>query len=63
MSRIGKMPVVVPNGVTVTLTEHNFITVKGPKGQLERTLVPDMKIVYENNEITVTRPNDLKRNR
>ena len=63
MSRIGKQPIVVPNSVTINLTDENFISVKGPKGQLERNLVPDLEIKYENNEITVTRPNDLKRNR
>jgi large subunit ribosomal protein L6 len=63
MSRIGKMPVVVPAGVTVTLAEGNFLTVKGPKGTLSRKLVPDMNIAVEEGSITVTRPNDLKRNK
>ena len=61
MSRIGRMPIAVPAGVTVDLAEGNKITVKGPKGTLERTLVPEMDIKIENGEIIVSRPNDLKR--
>ncbi|MDY6325610.1 MAG: 50S ribosomal protein L6 [Catonella sp.] len=60
MSRIGKMPIAVPAGVTVTIAENNKVTVKGPKGQLERVLPKEMNIKLENNEIIVTRPNDLK---
>ena len=63
MSRIGKMPVVIPAGVDVKLGEENFITVKGPKGTLSRKLVADMNIAIEAGIITVTCPNDLKRNR
>ncbi|GHV39250.1 50S ribosomal protein L6 [Clostridia bacterium] len=63
MSRIGKLPVAIPAGVTVDLTEDNTITVKGPKGELSRKLVPDMNIAVENGNITVTRPNDLKRSK
>lgn len=63
MSRIGKMPVVVPAGVEVTLGGHNHITVKGPKGVLSRQLVEEMNIAIEGNEVVVTRPNDLKRMR
>ena len=61
MSRIGKMPVTIPPGVTVKLEDNNFMSVKGPKGSLERTLAPEMKIEIEGPEIIVTRPNDLKR--
>jgi len=61
MSRIGKLPVAVPAGVTVTLTADNHITVKGPKGTLERTLSKDMHIAQEEGQLVVTRPNDLKR--
>ena len=61
MSRIGRMPVTIPAGVTVKLEEGNKITVKGPKGTLERTLVPEMEVKVEGDEITVTRPNDVKR--
>jgi len=63
MSRIGKMPVVIPAGVEVKLEEGNFITVKGPKGTLQRKLVPDMNIAIEAGVLNVTRPNDLKRNK
>ena len=57
MSRIGKMPVAVPSGVTVT-QDGSRITVKGPKGELSRALHPDMKLALENGEVTVTRPSD-----
>ena len=63
MSRIGKMPVAIPAGVTVDIAEGNKITVKGPKGTLERVLVPEMDVKIENGEVVVTRPNDLKENR
>jgi len=64
MSRIGRMPIAVPVGVTVEIAENNKVTVKGPKGELSRVLVPEMNIAMEGTEITtVTRPNDLKRNR
>ena len=61
MSRIGRMPIAVPAGVTVEIAENNHVTVKGPKGTLERSLAPEMEIKLEGSEITVTRPNDLKR--
>ena len=63
MSRIGKMPIAIPAGVTVTIAENNHVTVKGPKGQLERTLPEAMTIKQEGEEVIVTRPNDLKQNR
>ena len=63
MSRIGKMPIAVPAGVTVTIAENNHVTVKGPKGTLERTLPSAMTIKQEGEEIIVTRPNDLKQNK
>ena len=63
MSRIGRMPIAVPAGVTVEIAENNKVTVKGPKGELGRVLVPEMLIKMEGAEITVTRPNDLKRNK
>ena len=63
MSRVGKMPIAVPAGVTVEIAENNKVTVKGPKGTLERVLPAEMEIKREGAEITVTRPNDLKRNR
>ena len=61
MSRIGKMPIAVPAGVTVSIAENNKVTVKGPKGTLERVLPSEMEIKQEGAEITVSRPNDLKR--
>ena len=63
MSRIGKLPVVVPAGVEVKIGEGNLLTVKGPKGTLERKLSADMNIAMEDGQIVVTRPNDLKKNR
>ena len=62
MSRIGKMPIAVPAGVTVDIAENNKVTVKGPKGELSRALAPEMEIKMDGDVITVTRPNDLKRN-
>ena len=61
MSRIGRMPIAIPAGVTVSLAENNRVTVKGPKGTLERTLPEEMEIKVEGEEVTVTRPNDLKK--
>ncbi len=61
MSRIGRLPVVIPAGVTVDVKAGNEVTVKGPNGTLERKLPAEMKIEVEGNEIKVSRPNDLKR--
>ena len=61
MSRIGRMPVAVPAGVTVTIAEGNKVTVKGPKGTLERELPAEMLIEQKDGQIIVSRPNDLKR--
>ena len=63
MSRIGKQPVVIPAGVTVTVSEDNVVTVKGPKGELVKAMSENMTIAVENNEVLVTRPNDIKENR
>ncbi len=63
MSRIGKLPITIPAGVTITLTEDNHITVKGALGELNRKLESNMGIHIEENQITVTRPNDLKKYR
>ena len=60
MSRIGKMPITVPAGVTVTIGTDNEVTVKGPNGTLSRKLHPDMIIKNENNEIIVERPSEDK---
>jgi len=61
MSRIGRLPVVVPAGVTVDLKGGNAIAVKGPKGTLERTLPIEMKIKQEDGQVIVERPSDLKK--
>ena len=61
MSRIGRMPIAIPAGVTVEVAENNKVTVKGPKGTLERVLPAEMEIKVENGEVTVIRPNDLKK--
>ena len=61
MSRIGRMPIAVPAGVTVEIAENNKVTVKGPKGELERVLPSEMEIKQEDGQILVTRPNDLKK--
>ncbi|MDN3019675.1 50S ribosomal protein L6 [Paenibacillus sp. BSR1-1] len=59
MSRVGKKPIEIPAGVTVTLN-NNTVTVKGPKGELTRTFNPEIAITVEENIITVTRPSDVK---
>ncbi len=61
MSRIGRLPVAIPADVTVVVAENNKVTVKGPKGTLERELPSEMEIKAEGAEVVVTRPNDLKR--
>lgn len=63
MSRIGKQPIAVPAGVTVTINAGNEVVVKGPKGTLTQTFDTAMNIALEENNVVVTRPNDLKRNR
>ena len=61
MSRIGRLPVEIPAGVEVTVAENNVVTVKGPKGTLIESLPVEMDIKVENNQVVVTRPNDLKK--
>ena len=61
MSRIGRHPIAIPAGVTVEIKENNVVTVKGPKGTLEKALPTEMEIKQEGEEIVVTRPNDLKK--
>lgn len=61
MSRIGRMPIAIPAGVTVEVAENNKVTVKGPKGTLVRVLPVEMGIKVEGSEVNVTRPNDLKK--
>ena len=61
MSRIGRMPIAIPAGVTVDIAENNNVTVKGPKGELTRALPKEMTIKLEDGKIVVERPNDLKK--
>jgi len=61
MSRVGRMPVAVPDGVTVDIKAGNDVTVKGPLGTLQRVLPAEMDIKLEDGQIIVSRPNDLKR--
>jgi large subunit ribosomal protein L6 len=63
MSRIGKKPLEIPAGVTVTIADDNTVTVKGPKGELTRTFNSDIKITIEENVLTVSRPSDIKEHR
>ena len=61
MSRIGRLPIDIPAGVEVKIEEGNKVTVKGPKGILEKCLPVEMTIKQEDNQVVVTRPNDLKK--
>jgi len=63
MSRIGKNPIAIPQGVEVKLGENNTISVKGPKGTLEKEIHKNMTVKVENNEVKVTRPDDEALNR
>ena len=63
MSRIGREPITVPAGVTVTVAEGNVVTVKGPLGELKNTFSANLTIAQEGDKLLVTRPNDEKENR
>ncbi len=63
MSRIGRKPINIPAGVTVTVADENVITVKGPKGELVRKLHPEIKVEVEGAVINVTRPSDAPKHR
>jgi large subunit ribosomal protein L6 len=63
MSRIGKAPISVPNGVQVSISDKNLVTVKGPKGSLEQAVDPDIRLKQEGSEIIVERPSDAKPHR
>ena len=63
MSRIGRMPIAIPAGVTVDIAENNKVTVKGPKGELSRVLPAEMDIKKDGDTIVVSRPNDLKKSK
>ena len=61
MSRVGRLPIAIPSGVTVTVSPENVVTVKGPKGELTKAMSKDMNIAIEDNSVVVTRPSDCKR--
>ena len=63
MSRIGKLPINIPGGVTITVGDDNTVVVKGPKGELSEKISPKMELSMEDGVLTVKRPNDLKENR
>ncbi|BEP30112.1 50S ribosomal protein L6 [Helicovermis profundi] len=63
MSRIGRAPITIPSGVTVTVSDENLVAVKGPLGELSEKIDMNMKIVIDGETLTVERPNDNKRNR
>ena len=63
MSRIGRLPVEIPAGVTVTIAQDNFVTVKGPKGQLTQAIHPDMILTQEGNLLHVQRPSETKQHK
>lgn len=62
MSRVGKNPIVIPSGVSVTLVD-GIVTVKGPKGELKRPVSNEVTVAIEDGQVTVTRPSDLKTHR
>jgi len=63
MSRIGKLPINIPAGVTITVSNDNVVTVKGPKGELTQNVNPEIKVSVEGAELKVTRPSDEKQHR
>ena len=63
MSRIGKLPIAVPSGVTITVSEKNLVTVKGNRGELKQQVDPDIIVKVENNQLVVERPTDQQRHR
>ncbi len=60
MSRIGNIPVSIPDGVTVTVSKDNEVVVKGPKGELNQLVHSDIRVIVEGNELKVERPSDQK---
>ena len=63
MSRIGKAPINLPSGITIDVSKGNLVTVKGPKGELQQQVDPDLGLDIEDGVLTVTRPTDSKRHR
>ncbi len=63
MSRIGKLPIVIPEKVTITVGKDNIVVVKGPLGELSQKVDSDMKVAVEANELVITRPTEQKRHK
>jgi len=63
MSRIGRLPIEIPNGVNVNVTPDNVVTVKGPKGELVKAMHKEVNIALENNQVVVTRPSEAPMHR
>ena len=63
MSRVGKSPIAIPAGVTITVSEDNLVTIKGPKGELQQAVDKDIKIVQEDGNLLVQRPSEQKRHK
>ena len=63
MSRVGKAPITIPSGVTISVSGENLVTVKGPKGELHQAIDSDIKVEQEDGIMTVTRPSDQKRHK
>ncbi len=63
MSRIGKQPIAIPAGVTVTVDKSNVVTVKGPKGELTQKVDADISVGIEDGQVAATRPTDQKRHK
>ena len=63
MSRIGKLPITLPKGVTLIVSPANEVTVKGPKGELKQRINPDIKVKIEDGVVTVERPTEQKRHK
>ncbi len=63
MSRIGKLPIKIPAGVTISVNDKNVVTVKGPKGELTQELKGDISVTIEDNTLTVVRPTEQKKHK
>lgn len=63
MSRIGKAPIAIPSGVTITVSDANVVTVKGPKGELHQAVDSDITVAQEDGNLLVQRPTDQKRHK
>lgn len=63
MSRIGKLPISLPQGVEVSVSAENVVTVKGPKGSLTQAVDPDIAVAVEEGQLVVTRPTEQKRHK